>query len=281
MATKPTDILPKVPLPAWLDTLRREKIIAPIREDIRTQSFPTDLLGVDFNTARDLIGFGQTDFNLGCPERKLNPDDLALLYAYCNQPQHLEELIYAFRQIEPPKEDSIVIDLGCGPSTGGLAFTEAVGPNAEFDYIGLDRATTMRQLGQQLMAGIPSGQAKITTPQWRGTLADVIWKRACGWRPVFVIASYLLASPTLNANDVKELVNGLDASLQKISFGDVLLLYTNSASSYATRNYATFKEALKQNGFKLTKPGHSITSRNKEMQYALFHRPKVTTWKPK
>ncbi len=93
---------------------------------------------------------GQADFDSPCGG--LSSDDLALLYAYWIQLGHVEELVEAFGQhlsgcnIDRP----VVIDLGCGPFTGGLAVASALEPPNGFTYIGMDRASAMRRLGERL-----------------------------------------------------------------------------------------------------------------------------------
>ena len=56
---------------------------------------------------------------------------------------HLEELTAAFRMLfgKSPVNEPIVVDLGCGPCTGGLAIAGALGEQPSFDYIGVDRSS--------------------------------------------------------------------------------------------------------------------------------------------
>ena len=84
-------------------------------------------LGVNSDIAfQEVIGGGQADFDQRWHNSKghdLDPDDRVLLYAFFNQLGHLEELIAACDQLfkDSAIKAPIVVDLGCGPFTGGFA----------------------------------------------------------------------------------------------------------------------------------------------------------------
>ena len=144
-----------VALPQSLRDIRRAEIVERVQRDPRTHgNLP---LGVDPGAAMEAIGWGQADFDE--PVGALSAEDRVLLYAYWNQRRHLEELTEAFRQLfgtNRPAEPLIVVDLGCGPFTGGLALAGQLGHQEWFDYIGVDRSRTMRELGEQLAVAAES-----------------------------------------------------------------------------------------------------------------------------
>ena len=197
-------------LPEWLQKLRRSEIVDRVKNDPR--SVGGTALGIDSEEAtRDAAGWGQADFDE--PWRDLSPEDRVLLYANFFQLGHLEELIEAFGQLfgpsAPPEEprspsdrpeNPIVVDLGCGPFTGGLAIASQFPRDTQMDYIGVDRSSTMRRFGERLasVAANNGGLPRIRR-YWTADIASVSWPPAPGWRPVIVIVSYLLASPTLDA----------------------------------------------------------------------------------
>ena len=211
-------------LPSFLRQLRRTEIIERVRSDPRTVGDDMPL-GVARETAMDAIGWGQADFDE--PYGGLSPQDRVLLYAYWNQLGHLEELSEAFRQLfadDRPTEPPIVIDLRCGPFTGGLALA---GQIDEFDYIGVDRSTGMQELGDQFAGAVESMSEPATIGrQWAADIQDVHWEDALGWRPVIIIVSFLLASPSLRAD---HLITQLDQFLSRSSKGPVTVLYNELA----------------------------------------------------
>ena len=264
-------------LPKWLEQLRRSEIVGPLKGDPRSIG-QRPFLGVDRHTAVRAISWGQATFD--DPWGDLSPQDRALLYAYFNQLGHLEELTAAFRMLfatGPPDGDPIVVDLGCGPFTGGLAVAGVLGPECRFDYIGMDRSHAMRRFGEHLAVAATSLDA---VPQidrhWTTDLPSVHWSSAPGWRPVIVVVSYLLASPTLNAT---ELVSELEELLRKIGRGPVTVLYTNSVRPAANLSFPVFRQELQGVGFNLYADDTGSIDierlqgqRERRLRYALFHR---------
>ena len=232
---------------------------------------------MDMEEVFSAIGGGQADFD--DPREDLSPDDLALLYAYLNQKGHLEELITAFSQLfagsaEKPR-NPVVVDLGCGPFTGGLALAATFGHNACFDYIGIDRADSMRRLGERL-AHSSLVPGRVTT-QWAASMNALQWQEPLGWREVIVIISYLFASSTL---DAKVVFKDLDSLLQQLGHGAVTLLYTNSSWEEPNRQYPGFRQRLEKAGFQVWADDQGEIAierrdglRERNLRYALFRRP--------
>ena len=259
-------------LPDWLDILRKRHVTDPVRQDPRSRD--DTLFGMDMAGAVEAIGRGQTDFDAASGD--LSPDDLALLYAYLNQKGHLEELVTAFGQLlaDSKPDNPIVVDVGCGPYTGGLALAATLGENPCFDYIGVDRADSMRRLAIRLASSdlVPGS----VTTQWAADIGSVDWRDRPGWREVIVIVSYLFASPTLDAEamfgDLQDLLDGLGR-------GGMTLLYTNSAREEPNRQYPGFRQSLEDAGFRICAEGQGELvvqrwngTRERELYFALFHR---------
>ena len=264
-------------LPDWLEKLRRAEIVDRVRRHRRSAGGTT--LGVDAEEAtRDVAGWGQADFDE--PWRDLSPDDRVLIYAYYFQRQHIEELIEAFGQLSggsDPPENPIVVDVGCGPFTGGLAIASRFPRNARMDYIGVDRAGAMRRFGEHL-ASVAENDADLPRicRHWAADVDSVSWNRAPGWRPVIVIVSYLLASRTL---DVAALVPALDRLLITLGRGSVTVLYTNSVRDETNERFPTFRALLCERGFDLRRDDKGAIpvkrgqdAKTRRLRYALFHR---------
>lgn len=273
-------------LPPWLEELRREEILDRVRDDSRTRG--RDLLGAPAERIfTEVIGGGQAEFDApweGASARGrvvLTPDDCALLYAYKNQLGHLEELIVAFTKLfeRSSIQDPIVIDVGCGPFTAGLALAAVLGDGVPFDYIGHDRSASMLRLGERLAQGAARrGALPARQRQWAQDLDAVSWVRAPGFRPVVIVVSYLLASRTF---DPTRSIAQLERVLARLGAGPVIVLYTNSAKPGPNRRFPELQAALEAAGFTLWVNEHGLitTSRyaGRPLRYALFHRPQATT----
>lgn len=267
----------EIKLASWLVDLRNEKIVRPVRDDPRSSS-PDLFLGHGEAEAKIAAGWGQAEFDE--PWQDLKPEDRVLLYGYFIQIRHLRELTVAFRYLfrkGAPDQRPVVIDLGCGPFTGALALAGALGNVVPFDYIGMDRSLTMLKLGKQLVSSAKSrGEMLDVSCRHATELASIPWSNAPSWQPVFVIMSYLLASPTL---DVERLVADLNELIGRIGLGHVTVLYTNSPRPAPNRRFKAFSAALRDAGFRLDThdigkveidSGYGMSEY--ELRYAVFSR---------
>lgn len=259
-------------LPQFLLNLRRTEIVERVIHDPRTVGDLT--LGIDRSAAMEAINWGQADFDE--PVGTMSPDDRALLYAYWNQRGHLEELSEAFCQLfgtNRPSEPFIVVDLGCGPFTGGLALAGQLASHERFDYIGVDRSRAMQRLGEQLALALESmDDAPQVNRCWASNLHSVVWGDPLSWRPMVVIVSFLLASPTL---EVEPLLVDLERLLCMLSRGETTVLYTNSPKAGPNRRFPVFQRGLEDRGFRMVADdtGPVRTERGtRDLRYALFRR---------
>ena len=140
----------------------------------------------------------------------------------------------------------------------------------------------MRRLGERLAS---EGERNYGMPRthrrWADDISAIDWERAPGWRPVIVIVSYLLASPTLDAT---ALVAELDRLLTRLGRGPVTVLYTNATRADANRSFPDFCAALHDAGFVAVADDTGsieITrrtgNRERKLRYALFQRKQHKT----
>lgn len=268
-------------LSPWLVRLRREQVVAPVRTDERSGG--GQVFGMTPGEAQETIAWGQADFDKSYGD--LSPDDRVALYAYFNQKRHLEELTAIFRHIfrEARPCEPILVDVGCGPFTGGLALAGVLGSECPFDYIGMDRSEAMLRLGKRLAtaANAADGAPRIRD-QWVNDLTETSWSSAPGWRPVIVVASYLLASPTLK---LKPLVRQLNSLLDRLGRGAVTFVYTNSPKQGPNLPLPRLQEQLAAFGFEprgdVVVPFRPEEPNAPEVRCALWHRPRQTGYRPR
>ncbi len=271
-----------VNLQPWYSALRRQHIVDPVLGDWRQKRNPPTgefLWGYDVEWVKwTAIGGGQADFDKQIKD--LEPKDLALLYSYFNQKGHVEELVIAFEQLlgkELSMDGGAVIDVGCGPFTAGLALANVVGATGSFEYFGADRAVSMCNFGHVLAeatrdSGALHGETRV---QFLPDVKDVS-TGAMKSKPVLVVLSYLLASETIN---VDELTGDILSVCDRMTMGPIDVLYTNSPREKACRNFPGLKQRLEGAGFDEVAGGKvtlTETSNDRDVHYALFHRGPTT-----
>jgi SAM-dependent methyltransferase len=225
------------------------------------------------------IGSGQADFDRRI--ENLEPIDLARLYAYVNQKNHVLELVLAFSALLGKSlslDGSAVIDVGCGPFTAGLALANVVGKSQSFDYYGVDLAQSMCDFGSELAQAVRAADAlhENTNVQFLRDMNTICQGGVRRGQLTLVVLSYLLASTSL---DVEKMTCEVIAACDRISMGAVYLLYTNSSHDWADRNYKPFEKLLEQAGFTLVDGGkETLTeiSDTRKVHYALFRRQPIT-----
>ena len=163
-----------------------------------------------------------------------------------------DKLIEAFTQLFKnglPPDPLVVLDVGCGPFTGGL-------PSRPFLVMKCRSArhrqpSSMRELGERLaVAAVQTGALNCADRRWVQDFDSILWQDAPGWRPILVIASYLLASSSL---DAELLVANVEALCARLGRGPVTVLYTNSADyPGANRRFGAFRSALERLDFPLS-----------------------------
>jgi hypothetical protein len=147
-----------------------------------------------------------------------------------------------------------------------------------FDYIGVDRADSMMSLGETLAS--KSSRHPNCRRTWVKDLNGLVWERPPGYRPVIIVMSYIFASPTISPSDLADqLVNTLD----RISHGSTVLIYTNSQYDRLNTNYPIFARQLSRHSF--TEHTHDkgvinikrrSGTRPRHLQYAVLYRHERT-----
>ena len=229
------------------------------------------LLGYDFEYVRDRILLkGRADFNMAYIDHDggafvkyhrleeegygppLSPNDIVLLYCYINLKSHFAEVstILGKQQatIEPlfsPDCKTLVIDFGCGPGTVCLALAERF-KDKNFEYTGIDIAPAMQQKANELFIVAQEEQliSKDCTAKfissWDEFNNEVIPSKS----KVLLSFSYFFASNTLKESSLISLAAFVKTLRESEKIKEIKLLYINSISIYAHKNYNKFVELI-------------------------------------
>ena len=261
-----------------MQDLHFEHITRPVMDDRRTDWDSNISLGYPFDVIRDdVIKKGLADFNDGYNHPgygTLTANEKVLLYCFVNMKLHFFEALETFRYFRPALKEMLelpgikmMVDLGCGPGTAGLALADSI-KKLELAYVGIDHARPMLRKAKELLDAakasslLASGAAHATTSSWSTvrTIAARLTKRT----NVLINATYLFASQSLNVDDVCDVVMAFkNASLVK----RLLFTYANTDGELAGKKFQIFKEKLK----------NEFTTKGETKATIEFHKKRLST----
>ncbi len=251
--------MPSKPPLQWskaMEDLFEEHVTNKVRSDNRTDWDENIRLGYPFNVIRqDVIKKGRADFREGHEHEKhgsLTAEDKVLLYCFSNMKQHFFEAVATFRAYRrklkalfTPDKPTFMVDLGCGPGTAVLALAECF-KQPTVRYAGLDISKAMQNKARSMFAAAKEGsllgaQSRIsTTSSW-----DTLTKFPSGFEMpvnVFINATYLFASDSLNVDDV---CNVVDAFRESQFVERLLFVYLNTDTTVSGEKYDQFKKSMR------------------------------------
>lgn len=237
-----------------MEKLFNRLVVAPVLNDPRTELSEDITLGYPFAVIRnDIIKEGLADFSVGYDDGvhgALTPSEKVLLYCFVNMKSHFFTSHAAFLHHERNlkkllDEKLLIIDIGCGPGTAGLAFLETF-PAAMFDYVGVDSAKPMPEKAVEFFAAANTtglARRKIGTffvSDWQS-----IKKHKFGTdNAVLIVFSYFFASESLKSEDLASLASIVKKMKGHRPQKPVAILHMNSARDRANRNYLRFRKLL-------------------------------------
>ncbi len=237
-----------------MEKLFNKRVVMPVLNDPRTDMSQDISLGYPFPTIRnDIIREGLADFSLGFDDGVHGPltaSEKVLLYCFVNMKNHFFTSLAALQCHERNlkkllDEKLLIIDIGCGPATAGLAFLEEF-QGTTFDYLGVDHARPMQDMATEFFAAANSAglaRQKIITcfvNDWHG-----IKKHRFGTdNAVLVVFSYFFASESLKTDDLAALADILKKLKGHRAQKPVAILHMNSPRNHANRNYLKFRRLL-------------------------------------
>ncbi len=239
---------------AKMERLFNKLVAAPVLRNPRTDLTADVILGYPFETIRKkALQEGLADFTNEFDDGehgKLTPAELSLLFCFVNLKGHFFASTAAFQQNLSNlrklfDERLLVIDVGCGPGTAGLAFADCY-PSQMFDYIGVDRAAGMRDKAAEMLKGVSTfGVSRRPIKAHFASDWQEIRKHPFGIdNAVLMLFSYFFASPTLKQRDLVELVGVIKKMKSYRPQKPIAILHINSPRPVANRHYLTFRKLL-------------------------------------
>jgi hypothetical protein len=214
----------------------------------------------------NLLSYGQADFTT--PVFDITTFDLAQLYCYYYFQMHFTSTIMVFvlsrkvliYDIFRKSNTIIFADIGCGPSTCGIAFLHftrlrSVIPDLRYSdtlklkYYGIDIADDMVKLGGEILkeyqALSPSDTLQYSVikyhndfrilPSWIGSVSDNT--------TIIINCCYFFASQSL---DIDAFIEATQTIIKNNTHSKIVLFYQNADTSisYIARNFLIFRKAV-------------------------------------
>lgn len=207
--------------------------------------------GYDNNTILgEVLKRGRTDFRKGYGA--ITPDDKVLLYCFFNMKKHFYTTYAVFELVLPSLmqffENSdykpILIDLGCGPMTSGLALADlinsAVGTRLSLTYIGVDHAPAMLRRAKTFQISELFVESDFHYyEKWNEVDFGLLYNLAGKSNPVILNASYLFASESLLVDELADFVINISKIWEHVYF-----VFQNPATDIRNTKYIEFKSLV-------------------------------------
>lgn len=231
----------------------RAHVIDRVLYDPRSDFDKATRLGFPFDFIRKhVIRLGLADFDRGYSHPDygtLTADDAVLLYCFSNMRQHFFESVATFKSFKSRigrllngENRSIVVDLGCGPGTAGLALAEVFSAPL-IDYIGVDRPKAMLKKAKTLLeaakvAALFDRNSKFgATSSW--TAMAEFPQKLTEPTDVLINATYLFASDSLLVEDVCRVAQAFQ---RQAAVKNLLFCFANTRKGSALSRFESFKK---------------------------------------
>lgn len=227
----------------------RELIVSPVMSDEKTTG--NLRLGIpSYKIRPEVLNYGKTDFRV--VYKGLTLDEKVLLYCFFNMRKHYFTSYAVFSKLYDSVQNSfhnkkpVFIDLGCGPLTSGLAladlYYEKTQNKINFAYIGIDIAKSMLDKAEEFseIELFHEDCSFNFYENWNDIPNNLLRALAKGNNPIFINASYLFASTSL---DVRSLVKFVQNKIK--IFKNVHFIFQNPSRSDRNVKYEVFKQNLK------------------------------------
>jgi hypothetical protein len=231
----------------YMEAFFELRLIQPIKNLPETK-LPNKILGFDKSyIRREVLEYGLTDFDLQYND--ITSECKVLLYNYFNLRKHYFTFYHIISSLDNLSTyyssfDPIIIDLGCGPGTAGLAFVESYfqsGIKPKFKYIGVDISKSMLNTANENIKYLNLNKCDIEPFFSKSIDLDLIKSQINPTSMLIFTASYLFASGSLDESKLALSINELLNTYKEIP---VVFIFQNTQSVDKNIKYHNFKKKL-------------------------------------
>lgn len=233
------------------DRVFNRHVLTPIKEDKRTV-WPSLIFGNDMASNLNAIGYGRINFSNQLRFfENLSPEYQVLIYCYYIMRQHYcsslniynSYKVWLIEQIESVSGRVQMIDIGCGPATCGIAFSEVFlykAPNMV--YTGIDVSSAMKNMGRLLLSE-HSDRMKFQMKTSFNELDINFWK-GCSELPSLIIFNISYFFSNVSQKFSEDLGQKIVDIMKKHPLNKYIFIIQHSEHDHNLESYKVFKGIL-------------------------------------
>jgi hypothetical protein len=239
-------------LPYSMKMLFKRIVTAPLGKDPGTDWLRRILGNTHEVNRRDVLQYGLADFKTEYrkDDTIISCSDKALLYCHYYMKYTFFACKRAFSDprlavIGDDEQPVFVADIGCGPGTAALALSDSFA-RVRLHYLGIDESDAMLDLAPRILRqgheeGLVSPEsAFMLEHRWQAVKHLLAPQNA----QVLIIFSFCLGSPSLHADDIKELAYWI-RSIAQMAIKRPIICFVNSPHSGAIEKFELLKKSLR------------------------------------
>ena len=239
------------------DKVFNEYVLCPVRQDKRT-IWPSQIFGNDIQTNLNAIGYGRINFTNQLKmfdDYVMSPDRQVLIYCYYIMRQHYCSSMNIYRsykdwisaQISSVSGRVHMIDIGCGPATCGIAFSELFLTEApSMVYTGIEISSAMKLKAQELLQGLHNGRLNIQMKSSFKELNHEFWQ-GCSELSSLIIFNISYFFSNVPPKFTEELAQQIKRVLIDFPLNKYVFIIQHSDIDRNLESFKVFKKVLEHN----------------------------------
>ncbi|NDV67123.1 AAA domain-containing protein [Bacteroides sp. 224] len=234
-----------------------KNILHPVK-DASDDQWPSKVFGYDMATNLNTIGYGRINFSNQMPmfdDIQISPERQVQIYCYYIMRQHYcssKNIYTSFKDwlgelISFVQGRLQMIDIGCGPATCGIAFSEIFLHDApNMVYTGIDISTEMKKMGKQLLEDIHHGHLHYQMKDSFNALDSIYWD-GCSELPSLILFNMSYFFSNVNAQFTEQLALQISEVMKKYPLNKYVFFIQHSDCDKKLNSYKIFRRILNSN----------------------------------
>jgi Superfamily I DNA and RNA helicases and helicase subunits len=228
-----------------------------VQEQIRNEQttvWPNIILGCDMQSNKLRIDYGRINFcnNNEATNNGISPKEQVLIYCYYFMRMHYCSIKSIFCSFNKWIETKIrtynkrvqFIDIGCGPASCGIAFTESfIDIASTMQYIGIDISIEMKNMGKNLMQYVFEDKIKLQMIESFDELNDTYWN-TCSQSPSLIIFNLSYFFSNVSSSFTKHLAQSICTIITNYPHNKYLFIIQHSDIDKGSLSYKAFKNII-------------------------------------